>query len=108
MNGKKEIFKYVGFFACYTLLLFFVLVTSTHEYEYMLKEAGSEFTSWCRLPTEKDPTRREMYMVFLILFCVMGILFLRRNNFVFIACMSFIFCYATYVFIFRDMACSIF
>jgi len=108
MNGKKEIFKYVGFFACYTLLLFFVLVTSTHEYEYMLKEAGSEFSSWCQLPIEKDSARREMYMVFLFLFGVLGFVFLRRKNLALVACMFVILCYATYALILKDMICGAF
>jgi len=108
MSGNKEVFKCVGFLVCYVPLLFFVFATSTHEYEYMLNEAGSEFTSWCQLPTEKDPIRREMYMIFLFLFGVMGIVFLRKKNLAFIACMLIIFCYATYAFVLKDMACSIF
>jgi len=100
------IMRHVGFYVCCLWLLFFVFMGSTHDYEYMLHEAGSEMKSWCQLPLEKDPIRKEMYMLFLIQFAGAGLAFLRRKNRIFIASLSLVFCYATYAFILKDMVCA--
>jgi len=108
MSSRESIFKHFSFFLCYALLFAFILTTSTHEYEYMLNEARSEFTSWCQLPMEKDSARREMYIVFIFLSGVAGFVFLKKKNPVLIFCMLVVFCYATYAFILKDMMCSTF
>jgi len=100
--------KLTAFILCSVLLSIFVLITSAHEYEYMLNEAGSELISWCQLPVEKDPARKEMYMVFLVLFGVMGLIFLRKKNIAFIVSMLIVFCYAIYSLLLKDMICDVF
>jgi len=98
--------RYVGFCACCAWLLFFVLMGGTHDYEYMLHEPHTEITSWCQLPPENDPIRKEMYGLFLVQFIVAGFIFLRRKHHIFIASMLLIFCYATYALIVKDMMCA--
>jgi len=74
----------------------------------MLNEVDSEITSWCQLPPEKDNTRREMHLLFIFLFTVAGVLFLRKTNLARIAFMSILFCYATYALLLKDMMCHVF
>jgi len=106
MKKIKVVIWYFWFYVCCAWLLTFVFMGGIHDYEYMLNEASSEITSWCQLPMEKDPVRKEMYMLFIIQFSIVGLVFLRKKNHVFIASMSLVFCYATYALILKDMICA--
>jgi len=108
VNVKKiwPVLKYVVFFVCFMWLLFFVLMTSVHEYEWMLNDPVSKVDSWCWLPLEKDSIRREMYIIFLFQFVVMSLVFIRIKNLLFSVLMFLLFCYATYALIVRDMLCA--
>jgi len=64
-------------------LLFFVLITSVHEYEWMLSDSVSKVDSWCWLPLEKDSIRQEMYIIFLFQFVVMSLVFVRIKKLAF-------------------------
>jgi len=106
MDAPKVVMWNFGFYACCAWLLLFVFVGSVHDYEFMLGEAGPEIKSWCQLPVEKDPVRGEMYALFLVQLAVVGLIFLRRKNPIFLTSLSLVFCYATYVLVLKDIICT--
>jgi len=93
------------FVLCLIWLAFFALMGAIHDYEWMLADPSLDIHSWCDLPPEQDPIRRELYLLFLAQFGVVGFLFLRQKTPLFIAAMILLFGYATYAFIGRDMLC---
>jgi|GEM_PF-2067365 len=97
----------MGFCVGYVWLGFFVVVGGVHEYGYLLNEFSPEFNSWCQLPPEKDPIRKELYGLFLIQFIMLILVFLRKNQFFafFVPALLFVFAYAIYMLIIKDWLC---
>jgi len=95
--------KFIAFVLCFVWLVFFTLMGSIHDYEWMIRD--SEIGSWCRLPPEQNSTRGELYLLFLLQFGMMSLVFLRKKNISLTLAMIGLFLYATYAFIGRDMLC---
>jgi len=61
--------------------------------------------TWCGLPWDHDDIREGMYLLFLFQFTFMSLAFVQRKNWFFNSLLFFLFCYATYLFMVRDMLC---
>jgi len=103
MQGREIIFlilKYAAFLLCCAWLIFFVFITSSREYHWMMAHVDIDLPHGSPWQNLVHPVRSGfLYIIFLFHFGLACLVFLRKWNVTFAIGLGAVFCYATYAFV---------